>query len=113
MTLLATSSGIYLPSLLKKKKVTCETLITPFTECYIVSYVYRFYKNYIMSGESKLERFYRKYQPLITPEHYTCVGLGFELLRRLRSLNNKYPDIASGLYLVSCEEVDLLFVTLI
>lgn len=73
----------------------------------------RFYKNYIMSGESKLDRFYRKYQPLITPEHYTCVGLGFELLRRLRSLNKKYPDIASGLYLVSCEEVDLLFVILI
>lgn len=64
----------------------------------------RFYKDYITSEESTLDRFYRKYQPMITPEHYTCVGLGFELLRRLRSLNKRYSGIASGLYLVSCEE---------
>lgn len=64
----------------------------------------RFYKDYIASGESTLDRFYRKYQPLIIHEHHTCVGLGFELLRRLRGLNNRFPGIASGLYLVSCEE---------
>ncbi|XP_076634914.1 uncharacterized protein LOC143348514 [Colletes latitarsis] len=51
-----------------------------------------------------LDRFYRKYQPLITREHHTCVGLGFELLRWLRGLNKRFPGIASGLYLVSCEE---------
>ncbi|XP_012227310.1 uncharacterized protein, partial [Linepithema humile] len=64
----------------------------------------RFYTDYIASGESALDRFYRKYQPLITEEHYTCVGLGFELLHRLKGLNNRFPGIASGLYLVSCEE---------
>lgn len=64
----------------------------------------RFYKNYVASGECVLDRFYRKYQPVITHEHHTCVGLGFELLQRLRSLNKRYPGIASGLYLVSCEE---------
>lgn len=67
----------------------------------------RFYTDYIASGEDALDRFYRKYQPLITQEHYTCVGLGFELLHRLKGLNNRFPGIASGLYLVSCEEVTL------
>lgn len=65
----------------------------------------RFYKDYIASGETVLERFYHKYQPLITREHHTCVGLGFELLYRLRCLNKRFPGIAGGLYLVSCEEV--------
>ncbi|XP_066587902.1 uncharacterized protein [Prorops nasuta] len=51
-----------------------------------------------------LDRFYRKYQPLITHQHHTCVGLGFELLNRLTRLNKRFPGIASGLYLVSCEE---------
>ncbi|XP_014480694.1 PREDICTED: uncharacterized protein LOC106747570, partial [Dinoponera quadriceps] len=64
----------------------------------------RFYKDYSTSGESVLERFYRKYQPLITDEHYTCVGLGFELLRRLTDLDERYPGLASSLYLTSCEE---------
>ncbi|XP_029156533.1 uncharacterized protein LOC114929227 [Nylanderia fulva] len=63
-----------------------------------------FYKDYIASGEKALDRFYRKYQPLITHEHHTCVGLGFELLHRLTNLNKRFPGIASGLYLVSCEE---------
>jgi hypothetical protein len=54
-----------------------------------------------------LDLFYRKYQPLITNEHYTCVGLGFELLCRLKDLNKRFPGIASGFYLVSCEEVNL------
>lgn len=69
----------------------------------------RFYKDYTASGETVLERFYHKYQPLITREHHTCVGLGFELLYRLRCLNKRFPGIASGLYLVSCEEVYLKF----
>lgn len=65
----------------------------------------RFYKDYIASKESALDRFYRKYQPLIKHGQYTCVGLGFELLYRLRGLNKRFPGIANGLYLVSCEEM--------
>ncbi|XP_046753162.1 uncharacterized protein LOC124416276, partial [Diprion similis] len=64
----------------------------------------RLYEEFKVSGETSLERFYRKYQPVITNEHHTCVGLGFELLRRLCSLNERFPGIASRLYLVSCEE---------
>lgn len=70
----------------------------------------RFYKDYITSGESILNRFYRKYQPVITDEHYTCVGLGFELLNRLTGLNKRFPGLVSSLYLVSCEEVSLFFI---
>ncbi|KAK0175448.1 hypothetical protein PV327_009196 [Microctonus hyperodae] len=51
-----------------------------------------------------VERFYQKYQPLITRKHHTCVGLSFELLSRLSLLNDRFPGIANGLYLVSCEE---------
>ncbi|XP_070528253.1 uncharacterized protein [Cardiocondyla obscurior] len=64
----------------------------------------RFYKDYTSSEESILDLFYRKYQPLITRGHHTCVGLGFELLHRLTGLNKQFPGIASGLYIVSCEE---------
>ncbi|XP_074113916.1 uncharacterized protein LOC141536979 [Cotesia typhae] len=51
-----------------------------------------------------VDRFYQKYQPLITHKHHTCVGLGFELLSRLSKLDDRFPGIANGLYLVSCEE---------
>lgn len=64
----------------------------------------RFYKDFKESNETMVERFYSKYQPLITRKHQTCVGLGFELLSRLNKLNKKYSGIANGLYLVSCEE---------
>ncbi|XP_008205348.3 uncharacterized protein LOC100118472, partial [Nasonia vitripennis] len=69
-----------------------------------VDNVLRFYRDFKKSGESNLEHFYRKYQPLIVNERHTCVGLGFELLRRLCGLNKRFPGLASGLYLVSCEE---------
>ncbi|EFN76835.1 hypothetical protein EAI_16481 [Harpegnathos saltator] len=64
----------------------------------------RFYRDYSISGESVLDNFYRTYQPIITDEHYTCVGLGFELLRRLTDLDERYPGLAKSLYLTSCEE---------
>ncbi|XP_051172449.1 uncharacterized protein LOC127288830, partial [Leptopilina boulardi] len=69
-----------------------------------VDNVLRFYKSFKESGETLLDRFYRKYQPVITHQHHTCVGLGFELLYRLCKLNEKFPGIENGLYLVSCEE---------
>ncbi|XP_008557453.1 uncharacterized protein LOC103578228, partial [Microplitis demolitor] len=64
----------------------------------------RFYKDFKESNESTVDRFYHKYQPLITHKHHTCVGLGFELLNRLSKLDKRFPGIANGLYLVSCEE---------
>ncbi|XP_024946376.1 uncharacterized protein LOC107273256, partial [Cephus cinctus] len=64
----------------------------------------RLYRDYAASGESTLDRFYRKYQPLIIHGQHTCVGLGFELLRRLCALDKRFSGMANGLYLVSCEE---------
>ncbi|XP_049947877.1 uncharacterized protein LOC126456166 [Schistocerca serialis cubense] len=64
----------------------------------------RFYKEFCASGEDSLSHFYRHYEPPITEEHYTCVGLALELLQKLRRLDKKFPGLASGLFLASCEE---------
>ncbi|KAJ8893911.1 hypothetical protein PR048_006512 [Dryococelus australis] len=64
----------------------------------------RFYEEFHASGFSDVMQFFRQYSPPITPEHYTCVGLALELLRRLASLEEKFPGLTSRLYLVSCEE---------
>ncbi|EEB14879.1 conserved hypothetical protein [Pediculus humanus corporis] len=64
----------------------------------------RFYESYRKSGETKVENFFRTYNPPITPEHHTCVGLGLELLKKLKFLEKKYPGLKDKFYLVSCEE---------
>ncbi|KAJ9575052.1 hypothetical protein L9F63_007787, partial [Diploptera punctata] len=64
----------------------------------------RFYEEFRASRETNLTHFYRTYWPPITPEHYTCVGLALELLRRLSNLESKFPGLSSRLYLASCEE---------
>ena len=67
--------------------------------------VCRFFEEFHASRDSNLAHFYRSYLPPITPEHYTCVGLALELLRRLSNLETKFPGLTSRLYLSSCEEV--------
>lgn len=64
----------------------------------------RFFEEFRASRDSDLAHFYRSYLPPITPEHYTCVGLALELLRRLSNLETKFPGLTSRLYLASCEE---------
>ncbi|XP_063244203.1 uncharacterized protein LOC134543230, partial [Bacillus rossius redtenbacheri] len=64
----------------------------------------RFYEEFRASGSSDMVKFFRSYKPPITPEHHTCVGLALELLRRLSTLEEKFPGLTSRLYLVSCEE---------
>ncbi|XP_014229221.1 uncharacterized protein LOC106654046 [Trichogramma pretiosum] len=67
--------------------------------------VLRLYRDFKENGEpSNLEHYYRKYQPRIVAERHTCVGLGFELLRRVQCLDQRFPGLAEALYLVSCEE---------
>jgi len=73
--------------------------------CLLCIIIYRFYEAFRASGDSNLAHFYRSYLPPITPEHYTCVGLALELLRRLSNLETKFPGLTSRLYLASCEEV--------
>ncbi|KPI99773.1 hypothetical protein RR46_04747 [Papilio xuthus] len=51
-----------------------------------------------------LQQLFGKYNPPIRPRQHTCVGLGFELLRRWRSLDKRRPGFAAACALVSCEE---------
>ncbi|XP_046405243.1 uncharacterized protein LOC124170518 [Ischnura elegans] len=63
----------------------------------------RFYDSFISSDwdEQDLEGYFRKYQPLITAEHHTCVGLGLELIKRLSEI---FAHIKESFFLASCEE---------
>lgn len=65
---------------------------------------YRFYEEFKKSNETCLENFYRSYCPLITAEHYTCVGLSLELIKELSVLEQRYSGLIDRLFLVSCEE---------
>ncbi|RVE48014.1 hypothetical protein evm_007326 [Chilo suppressalis] len=47
---------------------------------------------------------YEKYAPPIRAQKHTCVGLGFELIRRWRGLNKEFPGFAAATALLSCEE---------
>ncbi|XP_054268670.1 uncharacterized protein LOC128990660 [Macrosteles quadrilineatus] len=65
----------------------------------------RFHEEFKNSKETSLVDFMQTYQPPITPEHHTCVGLGLALLNRLTVLDHRFPGLASRLFIVSCEEV--------
>lgn len=52
-----------------------------------------------------LESFYRSYVPVVSDNHHTCVGLGFDLTKRILELEYSYPGISLALFLASCEEV--------
>lgn len=65
----------------------------------------KFYEMFQNSGSDNLLEFFHLYSPPITSEHYTCVGLAFELWNRLRfNLESKYPGIGNHICVVSCEE---------
>ncbi|CAG2065604.1 unnamed protein product [Timema podura] len=73
----------------------------------------RFYRGFQASGLTSLTQFFREYSPPITAEHYTCVGLALELLRRLSNLETSFPGLTARLYLVSCEEVKFILCSLV
>nr|XP_034834885.1 uncharacterized protein LOC117991402 [Maniola hyperantus] len=50
---------------------------------------------------------FEKYTPPIIRRKKTCVGLGMELLRRWRALDEQFPGFASATSIVSCEEAVL------
>lgn len=61
----------------------------------------RFYGDYRKGQEWNVRHFYEQYIPAIVEEEYTCVGLGLELITRLRDLEQ---SVSSSISLVSCEE---------
>jgi hypothetical protein len=64
----------------------------------------RFYRAYKKSKIDTVKAFYREYQPPITPCHYTCVGLAFELIHRIQHILPTEDSASNKFYIVSCEE---------
>lgn len=64
----------------------------------------RFHEEFRKSNETVLAHFMLGYNPVISQEHHTCVGLGLSLLDKLRSLDCQFSGLASKLYIASCEE---------
>ncbi|CAH2044211.1 unnamed protein product, partial [Iphiclides podalirius] len=62
------------------------------------------YDSYMASPEQSLEEFFPKYKPPIRAHKHTCVGLGMEVMKRLRALEGDFPGITRAMMLVSCDE---------
>lgn len=67
-------------------------------------FFFRFYREFIRGKCDTLENFYREYNPPLTKNANTCVGLGLLLIGKLSLLDSEFPGIKDSLYLVSCEE---------
>lgn len=66
---------------------------------FLLSSMYSALKN---SGSHDLSQFLKIYQPPITEEHHTCVGLAMTLLHKLGCLD---PHLLASAYIVSCDEL--------
>ncbi|CAH2044209.1 unnamed protein product, partial [Iphiclides podalirius] len=51
-----------------------------------------------------LRKLFGRYSPPIRRRRYTCVGLGIELIKRLRCLEKQWRGLIAATALVSCEE---------
>ncbi|KAJ0174457.1 hypothetical protein K1T71_009565 [Dendrolimus kikuchii] len=56
------------------------------------------------SPDQTLNEFFPKYNPVIRAHKYTCVGLGMEVMKRLKVLETDFPGITKAMMLVSCDE---------
>ncbi|CAH0725494.1 unnamed protein product, partial [Brenthis ino] len=56
------------------------------------------------SADETLKEFFPKYNPTIRAHKHTCVGLGMEVIKRLKVLENDFPGITKSMMLVSCDE---------
>ncbi|OWR52201.1 uncharacterized protein LOC116771170 [Danaus plexippus] len=54
--------------------------------------------------DDTLAEFFPKYNPPIRPRKHTCVGLGMEVIKRLKVLEKDFPGISKSMMLVSCDE---------
>lgn len=62
------------------------------------------YDAYMASPIDTLKEFYQKYNPPIRAHKHTCVGLGMEVIKRLKLLEKDFPGITKAMMLVSCDE---------
>ncbi|GAB6026289.1 hypothetical protein CHUAL_012496 [Chamberlinius hualienensis] len=89
-------------------------LLSPLLQEQLVEHPYntvgsfvRFYDSFKMQSKVPLTTFFRTYSPPITPEHHTCVGLGLDLVDRIRTsetLLRAFPSVGKHIQLSSCEE---------
>lgn len=56
------------------------------------------------SPDETLKEFFPKYKPPIRPRKNTCVGLGLEVIKRLKVLEKDFPGLTKSMMLVSCDE---------
>ncbi|KAJ2940383.1 hypothetical protein O0L34_g60 [Tuta absoluta] len=56
------------------------------------------------SPDPDLLPFYQKYNPPIRAKKHTCVGLGMEVIKKLKVLEKDFPGITKSMMLVSCDE---------
>lgn len=54
--------------------------------------------------DATLDEFFPKYNPPIRAHKHTCVGLGMEVIKRLKVLETDFPGITKAMMLVSCDE---------
>lgn len=62
------------------------------------------YDGYMASPDQELNEYFPKYNPPIRAHKHTCVGLGMEVMKRLKTLENDFPGITKSMMLVSCDE---------
>lgn len=62
------------------------------------------YESYMASPDQTLDEFFPKYNPPIRAHKHTCVGLGMEVIKRLKVLEEDFPGITRSMMLVSCDE---------
>lgn len=56
------------------------------------------------NNNQTLNQLFKTYNPPIRSKKHTCVGLGLELIRRMKSLDKLFPGFGTAITLVSCEE---------
>ncbi|XP_026318409.1 uncharacterized protein LOC113229130 [Hyposmocoma kahamanoa] len=54
--------------------------------------------------DATLKEYFPKYNPPIRPKKNTCVGLGMEVMKKLKVLEKDFPGITKSMMLVSCDE---------
>lgn len=59
---------------------------------------------YMAAPDATLKEYLPKYNPPIKPKKNTCVGLGMEVMKKLKVLENDFPGITKSMMLVSCDE---------
>lgn len=84
--------------------ITLRNNNTFFNRQFCILFYFRFYNEFKIGKYETLENFFREYEPPLTKDANTCVGLGLLLIGKLALLEDIFPGVKNSLYMVSCEE---------